>query len=743
MSKNNTYIKREFPVTGMSCASCAMGVEKRLSSRKGVKHATVNFATKSVHLEYDSSETDPDTLRKSVQEIGYGLITEDEEEATEIKEKQEYLEFSRLRKNTIMAWSLSIPVMIISMFLTSSFILNVTMLLLSLPVLLFFGRSFFTSGWKHAAKGNANMDTLVALSTSIAFLFSTFNTFFPDFWLSRGIKPMVYYEAATMIISFILLGKLLEERAKGNTSSSIRRLMGLSPKFATLIIEGESQIAAISAIKPGDIIKVKPGEKIPVDGIISEGLSFVDESMITGEPLATEKIPGDKVLAGTINQKGTFLFEAEKVGGDTLLGQIIKTVKEAQGSKAPVQRIADKIASVFVPVVISIAIITMAVWLISGGTALFAKGLLSAVSVLVIACPCALGLATPTALMVGIGRGAKEHVLIKDATALEQMRNINVVVLDKTGTITEGKPVVSQFAWIEKPGNKEKEEFFNNVIYSMEMNSEHPLASAVTYYMKERAASSGIKLKELRPDNYTTITGMGVEASYNKTTFYLGSLRKIGNKRSTATSVLDQTEGRSLVLFCEEEKPIAIFAIMDKIKKSTPKAVKALHDMNIEVHMLTGDNEQNAAAVAKDSGIKRFRASALPQDKENYIIKLQSEGKKVAMIGDGINDSQALSRADVSVAMGKGTDIAMDVAMMTLISSDISLLPGAFALSRKTVKLIHQNLFWAFIYNVIGIPIAAGVLYPFTGTLLNPMIAAAAMAFSSVSVVLNSLRLSK
>lgn len=743
MNNNSNYVKKEFPVTGMSCASCAMGVEKRLSTRKGVKQATVNFANKSVQLEYDSTQTDPDTLRKSVQEIGYGLITEDEEVAIEMKEKQEGLELLRLRKNTIMAWTLSIPVMIISMFLNSSFILNVTMLLLSLPVLLFFGKSFFINGWKHAAKGNANMDTLVALSTSIAFLFSTFNTFFPDFWLSRGIKPMVYYEAATMIISFILLGKFLEEKAKGNTSSSIKRLMGLSPKFATLIIEGESQIAAISAIKPGDIIKVKPGEKIPVDGIISEGLSFVDESMITGEPIAMEKKQGDKVLAGTINQKGTFLFEAEKVGGDTLLGQIIKTVKEAQGSKAPVQRIADKVASIFVPVVIAISIITMAVWLITGGTAMFAKGLLSAVSVLVIACPCALGLATPTALMVGIGRGAKEHILIKDATALEQMRNVNVVVLDKTGTITEGKPVVSQFAWIEKPGNKEKEELFYNIIYSIEMNSEHPLASAVTYYMKERAASSGIKLKELRPDNYTTITGMGVEASYNKTTFYLGSLRKIGNKRSTATSVLDQTEGRSLVLFCEEEKPIAIFAIMDKIKKSTPLAVKQLHDMDIEVHMLTGDNEQNAAVVAKDSGIKRFRASALPQDKENYIIKLQSDGKKVAMIGDGINDSQALSRADVSVAMGKGTDIAMDVAMMTLISSDISQLPKAFSLSRKTVKLIHQNLFWAFIYNIIGIPIAAGALYPFTGVLLNPMIAAAAMAFSSVSVVMNSLRLSK
>jgi Cu2+-exporting ATPase len=742
MNKNSKFIKRDFPVTGMSCASCAMGVEKRLSTRKGVKSATVNFATKSVHLEYDSSETDPESLKKSVQEIGYGLITEDEDEAREIKEEQESREFSRLRRNTIMAWAFSIPVMIISMFLNPSFILNIAMLALSLPVLLIFGRSFFINGWKHAFKGSANMDTLVALSTSIAFIFSTFNTFFPDFWLSRGIEPMVYYEAATMIIAFILLGKLLEERAKGNTSSSIKKLMGLSPKFATLIIEGESQIVAISAIKPGDIVKVKPGEKIPVDGVISEGNSFVDESMITGEPVAAERQPGDKVLAGTINQKGSFLFEAEKVGGETLLGQIIKTVREAQGSKAPVQRIADKIASVFVPVVIGISILTLVIWLITGGTAMFAKGLLSAVSVLVIACPCALGLATPTALMVGIGRGAREHILIKDATALEQMRNINAVVLDKTGTITEGRPIVSEFSWIEKPENKEKEELYSNIIYSMEMNSEHPLASAVISHLKERAAKSGIKTKELKLGNYNTLTGMGVEASYNNASYYLGSLKKLGDKASSVTSSLNQTEGRSLVLFCEGERPVAIFAVRDKIKDSTPGAIKALHDMGIEVHMLTGDNRQNAAVVAKESGIDSFRASALPADKEEYIKDLQSGGKKVAMIGDGINDSQALSRADVSVAMGKGTDIAMDVAMMTLISSDISLLPKAFSLSRKTVRLIHQNLFWAFIYNIIGIPIAAGLLYPFTGILLNPMIAAAAMAFSSVSVVLNSLRLS-
>lgn len=745
MLEKENIIKRNYPVTGMSCASCAMGVEKKLSSHKGVRSAVVNFADKSVTIEFETLVTDANSLKQKVQEIGYDMIVDEEVKAKEIQEETEGILYKKLKKNTIFAWVFSMPIMVISMFFMHQHYLHIPMLLLTLPVLFVFGKDFFINGWKSVTKGSANMDTLVALSTSIAFIFSTFNTFFPQFWIARGIEPMVYFEASTMIIAFVLLGKLLEEKAKGKTSSSIKGLMGLQPKHATIIIDSQSQIVAISAIKIGDLIRVKPGEKIPVDGILKVGNSFVDESMITGEPIAVEKIAGQIVLAGTINQKGTFDFEAVKIGGDTLLAQIIKTVKEAQGSKAPVQRIADKIAAIFVPVVIAISILTLATWLIIGGTDLFAKALLSAVSVLVIACPCALGLATPTALMVGIGKGAREHILIKDATALEQLKRVDTVVLDKTGTLTEGAPIVSDWVWINQDLSPIQRQQYQDIIYAIEEKSEHPLADAIISYIKDKRLSkqSASGVAELNLDSFSSITGMGAQANYNGINYFIGSSRQLGNKGEESLKLLNEREGKSLVMFIENNTAIAIIGIKDKVKKNSQETVKALHKMGIDVHMLTGDNSENAAAVSAELGIKHYKAAALPQDKDNYIIELQSRGKTVAMIGDGINDSQALSRANVSVAMGKGTDIAMDVAMITLISSDLALLPKAISLSRRTVKLIHQNLFWAFIYNLIGIPIAAGILYPFTGTLLNPMIAAAAMAFSSVSVVLNSLRLSK
>ncbi|MDD4657048.1 MAG: heavy metal translocating P-type ATPase [Bacteroidales bacterium] len=738
LENNNNIIKRNYPVTGMSCASCALGVEKKLKQQRGVKSAAVNLADNSVMLEFETAETDAAFLKSALQEVGYNMLIEEEERAKEIQEEQENAHYKKLKRDTIFAWIFSIPIMIISMFFMHLSYLNFVMLALALPILLIFGRDFFINGYKSVTKGSANMDTLVALSTSIAFLFSTFNTFFPQFWIERGIEPMVYFEAATMIIAFVLLGKVLEEKAKGSTSSSIKSLMGLQPKLATIIVDRESQTVSISAIKKGDLIKVKPGEKIPVDGIIKEGNSYVDESMITGEPIAVLKKEGQKVLAGTINQKGTFNFEAVKVGGDTLLAQIIKTVKEAQGSKAPVQRIADKIASIFVPVVIGISILTLALWLIIGGADQFAKALLSAVSVLVIACPCALCLATPTALMVGIGRGAREHVLIKDATALEQLKRVNAVVLDKTGTLTEGKPVVSDWIWLEENLSQEKKEEYLNIIFSIENRSEHPLADAIVSYIKENK-----KYAEATIEGFTTITGIGATAKHNNNNYFVGSSKQLKESGEKALKALQNRQGKSIVLFSKNNNPLLIIGIRDKIKENSKEVVKRLHKMGIEVHMLTGDNVENAATVSEQLGIKHYKAGALPQEKEDYITHLQSSGKIVAMVGDGINDSQALSKANVSIAMGKGTDIAMDVAMITLISSNLALLPKAFDLSRRTVKLIHQNLFWAFIYNLIGIPIAAGVLYPFTGILLDPMIAAAAMAFSSVSVVLNSLRLSK
>lgn len=737
LAKKN-ILKQNYPVIGMSCASCAMGVEKKLMQQKGVKSAAVNLANKSVMIEFEASEVDATSLKRSLQEIGYNMLIEEEGRAKEIQEEQENIHYKKLKRDTIFSWVFSLPIMIISMFFMHINYLNLVMLTLALPVLLIFGRDFYINGYKSITKGSANMDTLVALSTSIAFLFSAFNTFAPQFWLARGIEPMVYFEASTMIIAFVLLGKLLEEKAKGNTSSSIKSLIGLQPKDATIIVNGQSQTVSISAIKKGHLIKVKPGEKIPVDGVIKSGNSYVDESMITGEPIAVFKGEGQKVLAGTINQKGTFNFEAIKVGGDTLLAQIIKTVKEAQGSKAPVQRIADKIASIFVPVVIGISILTLALWLIIGGTDQFAKALLSAVSVLVIACPCALGLATPTALMVGIGKGAREHILIKDATALEQLKRVNAVVLDKTGTLTEGKPVVSDWVWLEKNLSPEKKEEYINIIFSIENRSEHPLADAIVSYIKKEE-----KYAEVNITNFNTVTGIGATAKYNEINFFIGSSRELKERKENVLNALQNPQGKSIVIFSRDNNPLLIIGVKDKIKENSHAVVESLHNMGIEVHMLTGDNVKNAASVSAQLGIKEFKAGALPQEKEDYITHLQSNGKIVAMVGDGINDSQALSKANVSIAMGKGTDIAMDVAMITLISSNLALLPKAFDLSRRTVKLIHQNLFWAFIYNLIGIPIAAGILYPFTGVLLNPMIAAAAMAFSSVSVVLNSLRLSK
>ena len=740
--------KKSYTVTGMSCASCAMGVEKGLNAQPGVKKAVVNFADNSVTLEFDEQLTDSIKLKRSVQQLGYDMIVEEGENAAKLKEEQRESHYRKLKNRTILAWAFSMPIMVMSMFFMHHHYLNIPMMLLSLPVLAIFGRSFYVNGYKAVLRGSANMDTLVALSTAIAFLFSVFNTFFPEYWIARGIEPMVYYEAATMIIAFVLLGKFLEERAKGNTSSAIKKLMGLQPKSATVLRNGEPVEVPISQISVGEEIVVKPGEKIPVDGVLKSGESYVNESMISGEPLASHKRVGDNVMAGTINQKGTFTFEALKVGGDTLLAQIIKTVKEAQGSKAPVQRIADKIASIFVPVVISISLITLVVWILAGGEQLFAKGLLSAISVLVIACPCALGLATPTALMVGIGKGAQQHILIKDASALEQMRRVNAVVLDKTGTITEGRPVVTDWQWLTE--DESERERYLPVLFAMEEVSEHPLASAITDYIKQ---NWGVPEKRSQISNFTTISGLGAEAKYDDKKFWLGSIRMMNTQvaanvsdianRATSLSEKLSGEGKSIAVFGRGYVPMVIVAVSDKIKDTSAAAIAKLHEMGIEVHMLTGDNQKNANYVASKVGISHFKAGSLPQDKDDYIVELQSQGKVVAMAGDGINDSQALSRANVSIAMGKGTDIAMDVAMMTLITSDIALLPKAFDLSKRTVKFIRQNLFWAFIYNIIGIPIAAGVLYPFTGILLSPMIAAAAMAFSSVSVVLNSLRLSR
>ena len=580
------------------------------------------------------------------------------------------------------------------------------------------------------------MDTLVALSTSIAFLFSLFNTLCPGFWLGKGLEPHVYYEASGVIIAFVLLGKLMEERAKNSTSSAIKGLMGLQPKTARLVTDGREEEVPISNLQVGNVVSVRPGEKIPVDGTLLQGSSSVDESMLSGEPIPVEKNAGDRVLAGTINQKGAFTMEATSVGGTTVLAQIVQMVQSAQGSKAPVQRIVDKISGIFVPVVVLLSFLTFVCWLVIGGESYFSYALLSAVSVLVIACPCALGLATPTALMVGMGKGAEQHILIKDAFALENLCKVDTVVLDKTGTLTEGVPVVTDSYWISDDNIR-----YLDVLYTAEQKSEHPLASAILCWLEE----SGAKVCEA--ENFESLTGRGVRIQVEGVTYWAGSqglldIFQVGIPEKVRKQIGQwQEDGQSVVFYGQETRLLAVLAISDRIKPTSAEAVKELKKQGIEVHLLTGDGVRTAERVAATLDIGYYKAEVMPNDKEEYIISLQQQGKKVAMVGDGINDSQALARADVSIAMGKGTDIAMDVAMVTLITSDLLLLPGAIRLSKQTVRLIYQNLFWAFIYNVIGIPLAAGVLFPINGLLLNPMLASAAMAFSSVSVVLNSLRL--
>ncbi len=746
-------MKRNYPVTNLRCANCALGVEKRLRQEKGVLSAEVSLATSIATIDYDPSKTSPEKLREAVLSIGYDMIIEgDEEERLKKQEEEQEIRFRRLRRYVIYSWAFAIVIMTISMAHLHG-LFTYLQLVLSIPVLAVFGRDFFVNGWKHVAKGNPNMDTLVALSTSIAFLFSVFTTFFPSFWLEKGIEPALYYEASVMIIAFVLLGKMLEEMAKGKTTVAIKSLMGLQPKEATVArtnVDGTLSFVQvpISDLQVSDIILVRPGERIPVDGVVTEGSSFVDESAISGESVPVEKLPGAKVVSGSVNGNGSFMFRAERVGKDTLLSQIIRVVRESQASKAPVQRIVDKVAAVFVPVVVAASLLTFIIWMIFGGSDLFPRALISAISVLVIACPCAMGLATPTALLVGIGKAAQNHILIKDAAALERMRMVDTVVLDKTGTITAGKPAVTDWIWLEEnPVLAEgitKDEFMA-VITAMERRSEHPLAAAIINFVEDKIEKSNINV-----ESFENIAGQGVTAFFKGHLFWAGNERMINEKSisKSANELLSKSEylkseGKSILFLGIDNICVAIVAVADSVSESSVKALRSLREMGIEVHMLTGDNELVASNVAKKLGIEHFLAGVFPSEKEEYIIKLQKEGRVVAMLGDGVNDSQALAVADVSIAMGKGTDIAMDVAMMTLMTSDLQLLPAAFAISEKTVRLIHQNLFWAFFYNIIGIPIAAGALYPFYGITLNPMIAAAAMAFSSISVVLNSLRLGR
>jgi P-type Cu2+ transporter len=727
-----------YPVTGLHCANCAINVEKTLKKQPGISSASVNFADSTARIEYDTKEaSDALTLQSAVRSIGYDMIIDEEPSAKVAEDEQ--ARYKKLRARTIFSIILAVPVIVISMIFMKMPYANFIMLALTLPVLVWSGSGFFINAFKQARHGKANMDTLVAMSTGIAFLFSVFNTFFPHFWHARGLHPHVYYEAASAVIAFILVGKLLEERAKAGTSSAIKKLMGMQASTVIRLDDkGKETEVSISMVKHGEMIRVRPGDRIPVDGEILSGSSTVDESSMTGESIPAERGTGDKVYAGTINLNGSFVLTALQVGSETMLSRIIDTVRQAQGSKAPVQKTVDRIAGIFVPVVIGISILSFAVWMIFGGENPLSHALLAMVTVLVIACPCALGLATPTAIMVGMGKGAQNGILIRDAESLETIHRINALVLDKTGTITEGRPVVKDIQWFI-PAVEQQEAL--KILKGLEKHSSHPLAEAVIRHLDSVSPVSDTG------SSFENLPGLGVRGIFSNKTYLAGNLKLMEEQGVTlpmADSKENNKESRtaqSRIYFAAGSVLLAVIDLTDQIKETAVEAIMDIQKMGIEVHMLTGDNLQTAQDVAESTGIVSFRANLLPDGKSEYIQKLQKDKKIVAMVGDGINDSQALVQADVSIAMGRGSDIAMDVAGMTLVSSDLRQIARAIRLSKLTVKTINQNLFWAFIYNLIGIPIAAGILYPIWGFMLNPMIAAAAMAMSSVSVVSNSLRL--
>ena len=686
-------IKNTYPVLGMSCASCAARVDKTLNGLPGVYQATVNYATAVAQVEYNPEVCSDATLQSAVQDAGYDLLVDTGEDVADKAEEIRLTRYRKIKRRTAAALLLSLPIMVISMFFEDISSLKYVLWILATPVVFGLGREFYINAWRQLKHGTSNMDTLVAVSTGIAYTFSVFNLLFPDFWLSRGIEPHIYFEAASVIIAFILLGRLLEERAKQNTSSAIKKLIGLQPKTVTIIVDSDERTVPITAVQKGDTILVKPGERIAVDGMVVTGESYVDESMLNGEPVPMHKQSGEKVFAGTINQKGTFRFIADKIGSDTMLAQIIRMVQDAQGSKAPVQKLVDRIARFFVPAIISISIIAFVAWIFLAPTNGFTNGLLAMVTVLIIACPCALGLATPTAIMVGIGKGAEKGILIKDAQSLEIAQKIDTIILDKTGTITAGHPIVVESLW------ENGFEHSRKILYSLEKLSEHPLSDAVVNTLQNE--------KEISIDKFENVPGKGVKGIVGNQTYYAGNLSLLNDNHITIASHLQELankwtqEAKTLVWFADSTQAIAAIALTDEIKQTSAQAISQLQEMGVEVYMLTGDNAISAQAISRKVGINHYKAGVLPNEKAQFIKDLQANGKKVGMVGDGINDSAALAQANLSIAMGQGSDIAIDTAMATMLSSDLLKIPETIRLSQLTIKTIYQNLFWAFIYNLV------------------------------------------
>ncbi|MEG3847451.1 heavy metal translocating P-type ATPase [Microcoleus sp. herbarium19] len=733
---------------GMSCAGCASSIEQAIKSVPGVIECNVNFGMEQATIQYDSKQTSLETIQSAVDAAGYQALplqemaaTEDDSEQADRKSESQTLQRKLWTAGIISILLVvgAIPAMTgLHLPFIPAWLHNFWLqLVLTSPVQFWCGKSFYVGAWKSLKRRVATMDTLIALGTSAAYFYSVFVTFFPGLFTAQGLTPSVYYEVAASVIALILLGKTLENRAKGETSEAIRKLMGLQAKTARIIRSGEELEVPLAQVEIGDVVQVRPGEQIPVDGEVIEGSSTVDEAMVTGESLPVKKQFGDEVIGATINKTGSFKFRATRVGKDTFLAQIVKMVQDAQGSKAPIQKLADEVTGWFVPAVIAVALATFIIWFNATGNLTLAT--VTMVEVLIIACPCALGLATPTAVMVGTGKGAENGILIKGAESLELAHKIQIIVLDKTGTLTEGKPTVTDFVTIKGTANSNELKLLQ-LAASVERNSEHPVGEAVVRY----AQSQEVSLTDVR--DFEAVAGSGVRGVAGGKPIALGTLRWM-QELSCDTEYLElraralEAESKTVVWMAVEGKIEAILGIADTLKPSSAQAVKALQKLGLEVAMLTGDNRATAESIAHSVGITRIFAEVRPDQKAAQIQALQGEGKIVAMVGDGINDAPALATSDVGIAIGTGTDVAIAASDITLISGDLQGIVTAIKLSRATMRNIRENLFFAFIYNIAGIPIAAGILYPIFGWLLNPIIAGAAMAFSSVSVITNALRL--